>query len=82
MIASLEDLYHAVEPAYDTPESLYIAVYKATKCGAWIEVRDNGVKVGSIVEGADECDETQELTYPFKIEDFWKALETVEHAVI
>jgi hypothetical protein len=38
----------------------------------------NGYSVGSIVEGVDyDCD-TVTITYPFELDEFWKALESVE----
>ena len=37
-----------------------------------------GVTVGSIVEGADyDCDPVT-VTYPFELDEFWKALKAVE----
>ena len=52
--------------------------YKYTSCGAFFAKEDWGVVVGSIVEGVDYGTETHELTYPFKLEDFWAALKKVE----
>tara|TARA_Y100000401_G_scaffold34902_1_gene26045 strand:- start:102 stop:491 length:390 start_codon:yes stop_codon:yes gene_type:complete len=54
------------------------STYKYTSCGAWIAEEDQGVRVGSIVEGCDWGTETHELNYPFEIDCFWKALELVE----
>jgi hypothetical protein len=55
-------------------------VYKDTSCGAWLNVDCcNQISVGSIVEGADECAEIQHLQWPFTKEEFWEALEAVEH---
>ena len=53
-------------------------IYKATECGASIHFRDNGITIGSIVEGAD-CDTTyHELDYPFLVKDFSEAVDEVE----
>ena len=54
------------------------ATYKYSDCGAWIAQDEEGIKVGSIVEGVDEGTETHKLNYPFQIEDFWDALKAVE----
>ena len=37
----------------EKPEQLEHYVYKYTDCGAWIVWDDNGVEIGSIVEGSD-----------------------------
>ena len=54
------------------------ATYKYTSCGAWIAEENEGILVGSIVEGCDHGTETHTLNYPFEIDCFWKALESVE----
>jgi hypothetical protein len=56
-------------------------VYKGTECGAWLKFVAKGppgIRVGSIVEGADECTEVIALRYPFTLGDFWGALNAVE----
>jgi DNA-directed RNA polymerase subunit RPC12/RpoP len=55
-------------------ESISRAVYKGTDCGAWIEFDDEGVLLGSIVEGADFGTVTYRLEYPFTADD-WNARE-------
>lgn len=52
--------------------------FKYTDCGAWIDEDENGITVGSIVEGADYGTSTYVLIYPFKIQEFWDALNEVE----
>tara|TARA_R100000152_G_C6660173_1_gene99286 strand:- start:25 stop:468 length:444 start_codon:yes stop_codon:yes gene_type:complete len=52
--------------------------YKHTDCGAWAREVENGIEVGSIVEGVDYGAETHSLTYPFKLDEFWAALQLVE----
>ncbi|MCU0613257.1 MAG: hypothetical protein MUE60_15915 [Candidatus Eisenbacteria bacterium] len=37
----------------DSEESAARAIYKATECGAWIRFEDDGIALGSIVEGSD-----------------------------
>jgi len=38
-------------------------LYKSTDCGAWLALDEDGLKVGSIVEGADVDCETHLLTW-------------------
>ena len=38
-------------------------LYKYTSCGAWIEFKDWGIRLGSIVEGSDEGTDVFELKY-------------------
>jgi len=55
------------------------STYKGTDCGAWFKlISPLSIEMGSIVEGADECAETQTLTYPFSSQDVWNALEAIE----
>ena len=53
-------------------------IYKYTACGAWVTEDEQGVTLGSIVEGVDEGTETHSLTYPFTIDQFQDALQSVE----
>ena len=48
--------------------------YKYTDCGAWIDEDENGITVGSIVEGADYGTSTHVLIYLFMIQEFWDLL--------
>lgn len=65
-------------------KSLEKAIYKGTACGAWIDKilssdeRVIGVRVGSIVEGADPCTEVHDRLFPFTDEQFWDSLQAVE----
>ena len=52
--------------------------YKYTSCGAFCVEEEDGVLVGSIVEGVDYGTENHKLTYPFKLSVFWEALGKVE----
>ena len=54
------------------------ATFKYTNCGAWITEEEAGIRVGSIVEGCDHGTGIYGVNYPFEIDDFWKALESVE----
>ena len=51
-------------------------LYKYTSCGAWIEFKDWGIRLGSIVEGSDEGTDVFELKYD---EDFSE--ETIQKAI-
>ena len=59
-------------------EGIKKAIYKNTDCGAWIEFENDCIKMGSIVEGVDECTETHILEYPFSANVFWSALQSIE----
>jgi len=54
------------------------AIYRGTRCGAWIRFNADGIKLGSIVEGSDAETETHTLLYPFDYEEIWSALEAIE----
>jgi len=55
------------------------AIYKGTNCGASLQKIDNGVKIGSIVEGVDgDGTEYFDFTFPFDTEDFWASMTEVE----
>jgi len=53
-------------------------VYKYTDCGAWIEFLDDGIRLGSIVEGCDFGTATYKLTYPFEPGDYDARIEAIE----
>jgi len=54
-------------------------VFKDTDCGAWIEVKENGVQLGTIVEGSDAEIKATFLTYPFTDEAYYEAIEYLEN---
>ena len=55
------------------------SVYKGTNCGASLDLEDPiTIRLGSIVEGADECAEPITLVYPFEAKEIWDALEDIE----
>ena len=55
-------------------------LYKYTSCGAWIEFKDWGIRLGSIVEGSDEGTDVFELKYDedFSEETIQKAIDQIE----
>lgn len=81
MIRSIVDLARHVDAYEETIASIDRRVYKDTACGAWVQEIDGGIEIGSIVEGTDECAETQQLLYPFSGEAFDAAVKLVEEDV-
>jgi len=55
------------------------SIFRSTSCGAWIKFNEDGVSMGSIVEGTDATTPIQTLTYPFPEKAFWDALNQVEY---
>jgi hypothetical protein len=53
-------------------------VYKYTDCGAWITFEADGIKLGSIVEGADFGTAIYPLKYPFATEDYGARIKAIE----
>ena len=70
----LEQRGHGEETFADVDRN----TYKYTTCGAWAREVENGIEVGSIVEGVDYGTDTHTVTYPFKLKDFYDALQLVE----
>lgn len=71
----------------DDPKAIYRAVYKGTSCGAWVRFDEQGIMVGTIVEGSEaehseridlagiECDENGEKELNRR---FWEAIQRCE----
>jgi len=53
-------------------------VYKYTDCGAWIEFNEEGVKIGSIVEGSDEGADSIDLSWKEIPVKFTFSLQVIE----
>jgi hypothetical protein len=53
-------------------------VYKYTDCGAWIEFNEDGIVIGSIVEGCDFGTADYHLNYPFTEERYSNCIEAIE----
>ena len=64
----------------DNRDDLWIkrGVYKFTDCGAWILFNENGVKLGSIVEGSDHGSDSIDLTWKEIPAKFTSSLELIE----
>jgi len=75
MVNNINEL---AEQVGTTEEGLEKAIYKGTSCGAWIHPVENGVKVGSIVEGSDAEVGPYTLTFPFEMKSFWDTLQNIE----
>jgi len=79
MITNLTEFMEARELGETTFQDIERNTYKYTNCGAWIvqPLQLDGITVGSIVEGAEDCTPVT-IAYPFVIGDFWSALQKVE----
>ena len=77
-VYNLRDLLFLRGHGEETLNDLSRSVYKYTSCGAWVDEDEQGVTLGSIVEGVDEGTETHNLQYPFTIDQFQDALQAVE----
>ena len=77
-VNNLQDLLSLRGCGEETLENLQRNVYKYTACGAWVSEGEQGVFLGSIVEGSDQCTMTHNLQYPFTIDQFQDALQAVE----
>ena len=77
-IHNLQDLLSQRNCGEETFAELKRNIYKYTSCGAWIIETEYGVGLGSIVEGVDEGTQTYELNFPFSIDQFQDALQSVE----
>ena len=73
----LNDLY--VREKENRDESLIKrGVYKYTDCGAWVTFNENGVKLGSIVEGSDHGADSIDLTWKEIPTEFTNSLDMIE----
>jgi hypothetical protein len=78
MIEKIEDLVIWLLGEFN-PTRFKKAIFKGTKCGAWVDWDDDEVRVGSIVEGVDgDPVPAHHLKFPFENAAFWSALEEVE----
>ena len=73
----LNDLY--VREKENRDESLIKrGVYKYTDCGAWVKFNENGVRLGSIVEGSDHGADSIDLTWKEIPAKFTSSLDVIE----
>ena len=77
-VNNMKDLLSLRGCGEETFEKLKRNVYKYTSCGAWVSEDEQGVFLGSIVEGTDQCTMTYNLQYPFTIDQFQDSLQSVE----
>ncbi len=79
MINNRNDLCDKVfgEPNDATDEHLSRELYKNTSCGAWFKSENDGVCVGTIVEGSD-AEFSRNLHYPFSVEAWDAAIAELE----
>ena len=86
MITNLKGLFKAVcDTGTGTAEEMQRDVarrlYNDYDCGPWIEFHDDGVTLGSIVEGSDVCAESIFLNYPFTYEELDVSLHYINDEV-
>ena len=77
MILSRQELIEEI--GADSESIAKKAIYKGTDCGAWIKFEDDGITVGSIVEGSDAEITKPKLEFPFEARQFWDLLEEVNY---
>ena len=58
------------------------AIYKSTNCGASLQKIDNGVKIGSIVEGCASDTQYYDFTFPFNMNEFWETITAIEKEAV
>lgn len=78
IINNVTEFLEARNLGEDSIEQVQRNTFKFTSCGAWLAEHENGISVGSIVEGCDQGTLTHDLTFPFQIDSFWEALGEVE----
>ena len=77
MVKTYMDLYFAV--GVKTQATLENAICKGTNCGASCVKKDEGLLIGSIVEGVDgDGTEYHQLNFPFEMPTFWDTVQAVE----
>ena len=55
------------------------SIYKGTSCGANLSIVDwQTIRLGSIVEGTEQCAEGVQLTFPFTMKEVWDAAGDIE----
>lgn len=62
-----------------TIECIKKAIYDGTSCGAWVDEKDQTIRVGSIVEGCQAEIPPKVLRYPFTARVFWDAVGSVDN---
>ncbi len=73
----LNDLYGRDEGSRDEG-SIKRGVYKYTDCGAWIQFNEDGVTLGSIVEGSDFGADSIDLTWKEIPVKFTSSLQVIQ----
>ena len=76
-ITNINDLAAMLECEPDQ-DHISSRVFKETDCGAWIEVTETGVQLGTIVEGSDAEVKASFLSFPFTSDDYDDAIQYVE----
>ena len=58
------------------------AIYKSTNCGASLQKIENGVKIGSIVEGCAADTKYYDFIFPFNMSEFWVTMTAIEKEAV
>jgi len=75
-IQTIHDLYDYL--GVGNHESFDKVIYAHTACGAWGETLDDGIRVGSIIEGVDQTTTEYTLRFPFSASEFEDVITCVE----
>ncbi len=73
----LNELYGREKDSRDA-SGIRRGVYKYTDCGAWIEFNEDGVKLGSIVEGSEHGADSIDLSWKDIPTKFTSSLQVIE----
>jgi len=73
-----DDLEFCEHVCAETTEQAIRHVYKFTDCGAWLVFEENGIHVGSIVEGSDFGCMSYRIPYPFLAKLYDRVVDAIE----
>jgi len=80
-IYHLADYFGVGSEGYTIHNKIEKALYKSSSCGAWVHFDNDGIIIGSIVEGSDFEIKADKLTYPFPEKSLDQTIEFVEGEV-
>lgn len=73
-----DDLAVELSTEESTEQALSKMLHRNTICGAWLTFTEDGIALGSIVEGALQDTDTHRLSWPFSIKAFRRAIKSIE----
>lgn len=71
----------ALELGVMEPRLIKKYIYKAYACGPWIELHDDKISLGSIVEGSDVEIGPFDLKYPISLSELYNMLDVINNLV-